>query len=384
MDISSLDRDRFLKKDPSQTDQTKGAAYAALNPRPKVADDARGKRGSPPASEEDQGAPNILTGTVIVSCFIQTSALPSRIEMQGNDLTFFDDTTEQDGQISGDTSRLIFTHGSAKHGEQITAGFIMEKRASTFSSYDNVLSWFSPSSGPDAHNFMFIGRNAFDGDHQDRNISSIHFAIDTDLDFHPADNNPLNGVWEVEYSENHIYKSRLIYVGHTQSLFPGAPFTGYSSVLIAGDGGLTGFGYTPAAGGLAVLLYVAHENYISLGADFIPDTDAAYDIGSASFQIKDLYLSGTIHGGGIAAGFYAGIIDSGGATGTLPAGWSVSALGTGDYQVTHNLGVPNTVVASGATPAMSLSSGNNTFEVQCTNLAGTPANGPVNFILKVL
>ena len=90
MDIQELGQDRFLRKDPNQSDQTKDPVYTAANPAPKRGDDSFRKQGRPKGSEEDDGAPNILTGTVIVSCFIQTSALPSRIELQGNDLTFFD------------------------------------------------------------------------------------------------------------------------------------------------------------------------------------------------------------------------------------------------------------------------------------------------------
>ncbi len=110
----------------------------------------------------DGGAPNIITGTVIVSCFIQTSALPSRIELQGNDLTFFDDTTMQNGQVIGDTSRMIFTHGSAKQGAVITSGFILEKRASGFNSYDNVLALYAVDD--ENQNILYIGRDGRAGD----------------------------------------------------------------------------------------------------------------------------------------------------------------------------------------------------------------------------
>ncbi len=300
MDISNLGEDRFLRKDPSQNDETKDAIYASLHPTPKRGNNDQRKIGRPKGNEEDAGAPNIITGTVITSCFIQTSALPSRIELQGNDLTFFDDTYAQDGKVIGDTSRLIFTHGSGKQGEVISSGFILEKRASVFNTYDNVLSLYSPPPEPGNHNYIFFGRNAYNGGQQDRNISSIHFAIDTDSTFHPEDNNPLNGVWEIEYSVDHQYKSRLIYVGNTQSLFPGAPFTGYSSLMIAGEGGITGLGYTPAAGGLAVVLYATSDTNLALGASMIPDTDAAYDIGSPSFQIRNIYVSGAIVGGSVA------------------------------------------------------------------------------------
>ncbi len=159
MDFQNLDNDRFLRKDPNQNDWTKGADYAAANPAPKRGDDQQRKVGRPKGSEEDGGAPNILTGTVIISCFIQTSALPSRIEMQGNDLTFFDDTVTQNGQVVGDTSRLIFTHGSGKVGEVINSGFIFEKRASRYSTYDNVLSLYALNSIAGNQNTLYIGRD---------------------------------------------------------------------------------------------------------------------------------------------------------------------------------------------------------------------------------
>lgn len=44
--------------------------------------------------------------------------------------------------------------------------------------------------------------------------------------------------------------------------------------------------------------YQNSGNQVALGLNMIPDTDNAYNIGSASFRIKDLYVGGTIHGGG--------------------------------------------------------------------------------------
>lgn len=160
MDLVQLTEDRFLKKSPSQSDQTKSVIYTAANPVPKKGDDGTAKSGQTNNSTEDAGAPNILTGTVIISCFIQTSALPSRIEMQGNDLTFFDDTFAQNGQTVGDTSRLIFTHGSAKKGEKITEGFIWEKRSSGFNTYDNVLALYGLPPRLGAQNSLYFGLDA--------------------------------------------------------------------------------------------------------------------------------------------------------------------------------------------------------------------------------
>jgi hypothetical protein len=241
MDTARLEIDRFLRKDPNQTDQTKGAAYAALNPAPKRGDDALRKIGRPKGSEEDDGAPNILTGTVIVSCFIQTSALPSRIEMEGNDLTFFDDTFAQGGRVIGDTSRLIFTHGSGKSGEVVEQGFILEKRASVYNTYDNVLSWYAVPAKPGAHNYMFIGRDARQENYSPY-VHSIHFAINNDTNFTtPTDNPLLNGIFEVEYFEDAVAVGRTLIMGRTGAISPDA--TGYSSIIIGGDGGVSALGY---------------------------------------------------------------------------------------------------------------------------------------------
>lgn len=175
-DFSTIDNDRFLRRDANQTDQTKDAVYVASNPAPKRGDDSLRKQGRPKGSEEDGGAPNVLTGTVITSCFIQTSALPSRVEMQGNDITFFDDTYSRGGKLIGDTSRLIFTHASGKEGEEIVSGFILQKRALIGVTYDNVLELFSPDNSPNT-NYIFIGRT---GTGAERNTSLIELTVNHD------------------------------------------------------------------------------------------------------------------------------------------------------------------------------------------------------------
>lgn len=190
-------QDRFLRKDPDQNDETKSAVYTAANPAPKRSDDSMRKAGRPSGNEEDSGAKNVLTGTVIVSCFIQTSALPSRIEMQGNDLTFFDDTVSKNGEIQGDTSRLIFTHASAKKGDVISSGFILQKRALIGDTYDNVLELFSPDNSPNS-NYIFLGRM---GTGEERNVRDI----DVNVNHVTATGNSegfTNGVFRVRVSRN--------------------------------------------------------------------------------------------------------------------------------------------------------------------------------------
>ncbi len=308
MDLKNLQQDRFLRKDANQSDQTKGGVYTAANPAPKRGDDQFRKLGRPKGSEEDDGAPNVLTGTVITSCFIQTSALPSRIELEGNDITFFDDTYAQDGRVIGDTSRIVFTNASGKSGGTITQGFIMEKRASVYNTYDNVLSWFAVPAAFGGHNYMFIGRSATLGD-PNLNVDAIVFNINRDTNV-PDPTSPLpdsegykaiNGMFKIEYSEDGVGGANYapFFAGNSKLLSPS--FSGFSSYMQAGAGGITGLAYRTATDPFApnILLYLKSPNEVTLGASLIPDANNAYDIGSSSFKIKDLYIAGTFAGGAI-------------------------------------------------------------------------------------
>ncbi len=270
MDIKDLGEDRFLRKDASQTDQTKSAIYTASNPAPKRGDDAFRKVGRPKGSEEDDGAPNILTGTVIVSCFIQTSALPSRIELQGNDLTFFDDTYEQNGKVIGDTSRLIFTHGSAKQGEIITQGFIFEKRASTFSTYDNVLALYALRAKPGRKNIFYIGRDGL-GSTLQLNYMEITVNHDPNADVDALANGmfAIGGAFDGQFALNPNFRV-------VQNTLIGLSGEGYSVTLGGTNGGLIGI-----------------ESVI------IPNVPSTYDIGSPSAPFRNIYANSIGLPGGV-------------------------------------------------------------------------------------
>jgi hypothetical protein len=238
MKIPDLKLDRFLGKQASQSDNTKDAVYAGANQVPKVKDNTyrkigQGNRGN----EEDDGAPNVLTGTVITSCFIQTSALPSRIEMEGNNLTFYDDTYMKGGRVLGDTSLFIFTH-DLNSGE----GFIMEKRASIYETYDNILSWYATPAKDGMRNNMFIGRNgSLELFEETSHLSHISFHVNYDSGLISSDWRN-NGVFNVSYSEDSVLASTrvLIAAGRSSELFQEPSLTG-SSVFISGfDGGFIG------------------------------------------------------------------------------------------------------------------------------------------------
>jgi len=261
MNEKVLNLDRFLGKDPKQNDGTKDPVYTSVNPVPKRGSDDLKKIGRPKGSEEDDGAPNILTGTVIISCFIQTSALPSRIEMQGNDITFFDDTYELGGTVIGDTSRLIFTHGSAKFGEVIEQGFIFEKRASVHDTYDNVLSLYALAPKPEKMNYMYFG---VDGDGSDYETNYILFNINRSTGTVSQD--LANGGFLVTSSVDGV-SAGDIHLGVINNSILGVSGSGFS-VLLAGVG--TGI--------------------IAIASDIVPYA-AGLDIGSPSAKMGTFYGS---------------------------------------------------------------------------------------------
>lgn len=296
-ELVKIDADRFLRKDPNQSDQTKGAAYAAMNPAQKRGDDSKRKAGQTKGSEEDDGAPNILTGTVIVSCFIQTSALPSRIELEGNDITFFDDTYSEGGVVVGDTSRLVFTHGSGKRGEIITQGFIMEKRASIRETYDNVLSWYATPARTGYHNNMFIGRNGSPdpliGDDEGRHVNSLFFGIDRDTTALPSYPFALNGTWGVEYSEDgeFPFSTARPFAGGASDGVLGVPGqTGFSALMSAGEGGGLYWMYQNTSDKRQWDVLLAADNTgVFFNISMIPAVASTYDIGSVAVPVRAIY-----------------------------------------------------------------------------------------------
>lgn len=314
-DFQALGTNRFLTKTPDQTDQTKGAVYTAINPAPKVGDVSRGKIGQTSQSQEDGSAPNVLTGTVITSCFIQTSALPSRAELSGNDLTLFDDTYSQNGQLIGDASRIVFTHGSAKDGDTITSGFILQKRASVDNTYDNVLELFALNNDPNL-NFIFIGRM---GDGEERNLALLELTVKHRSAL-ATDRGLINGVMRLRATrddEDPDVDNAGVTVADSGALVTNAVGVTVRVVGQGAQGGVTishiaNIGDDPrlpglsasgeATAGIAVL-----DGEVDFYGPFLPTEDASFDIGSASFRVKDIYVSGTIHGGGGAGTIVASL-----------------------------------------------------------------------------
>jgi hypothetical protein len=293
MNISDLNLNRNLQKNTVQSDSTKGAEYAGINPPHSVQTDQVSKYGQ--ENGENEESRGVLTGTVITSCFIQTTALPSRVEMEGNNVTFYDDTETRNGIVTGDTSRLVFTHDLNSD-----EGFIVEKRASIYDTYDNVISWYATDAKKGRHNYMFLGRNGNASDSQ-RHVSAVIFNVDQDTSLpspSPGDSASesfINGVFQVEFSQDTEYAqgNTLISLGASKTLFPGR--NGFSGFIAAGDGGLAGLGYRVLSGGnyvTDVVFYVdSATGSITTERDILPLTTATYDLGSPSQKFGTFYGS---------------------------------------------------------------------------------------------
>lgn len=262
MNFAGLDLDRFLRKDANQGSETKDAVYSAVNPAPKRGNDSMRKVGRPKGGEEDNGAPNLLTGTVITSCFIQTSALPSRVEIEGNDITFFDDTYARTGKVIGDTSRIVFTHGSGREGGVVKQGFIWEKRASVHDTYDNVLSLYAMPPKQGKMNYMYFGRDGR-GDNAETNY--ILFVINHST--RPVTQDVANGGFIVSTAIDGVRTDNIhIACVHNDILPP-----------ISGEG-------------FSVLLTGSGTGVIAIASDIIP-FGAGLDIGSPTSKMGTFYGS---------------------------------------------------------------------------------------------
>jgi hypothetical protein len=88
---------------------------------------------------------------------------------------------------------------------------------------------------------------------------------------------------------------------------------------------------------------------------------------------------------------YSGSVNSNGTAGNLPTGWTSTKLGTGDYQVTHNLGTTAYNFAAisngGVFRTMAIyGKATNTFELASLNVGSSPSliDSAFDFILMLV
>lgn len=239
-------------------------------------------------ANENDDAQNVLTGTVISSCFIRTSDRPSRVEISGNDMRLYDDSVGGTGSINGDSSGISFLRS-----DELPGGFVIRERKGKSSNLDNVMELFFNANTPGGHNFIFLGRDGIPTPGS-INLDSMSIAIHQRT-AEPAGTN--NGYFAIQtYFDNDILTptNNLFIVDSRQIGFAGPGTVG----IIMGSGdGFGGIGYQ-ALGTLNVNVgFYQDAVSLKMGMTILPDADNTYDIGSSSKKIKDLHVGGRLNVG---------------------------------------------------------------------------------------
>jgi len=147
-ELKTLNFNRFLGKyDQEQgTQSTPAMSYMVFN--------KQGKNFYQSGNYDEKDARQIITGTVITNCFIQTSALPNRVELSGNDARFYDDSTGGTGSITGDSASIKFIRA-----DQGTGTFVIQKRHGINDDRENVFEMYYDAAAAGSQlNYIFIGR----------------------------------------------------------------------------------------------------------------------------------------------------------------------------------------------------------------------------------
>lgn len=287
-------------------------------------------------AKENNDARNIMTGTVIVSCFIKTSNLANRVELSGNDMRLYDDSKGSGGTITGDTSTISFIRADEEPGT-----FVIQKRHGKDNDLDNVMEMFYSDSPTARYNYFYLGRR---GDDSSYYTNYIELTAD-----HQAtkSNNTANGQVGLNMTKDGVsYVNSRISLIHTDAL--SSPVGEGVRAFISGEGTYGGVQQT-YFNGAGVL-----QSYIILDKDGIQYSQA-------------------------------GRVSAAGVAGTkFPPNWTVTHNGTGDYIITHNLGHSNYAVI--ATPIDNLSCtpcavaiGNTTFKIVIVDITGNPADVAFSF-----
>jgi hypothetical protein len=98
----------------------------------------------------EKEANQVQTATVITDCIIKTSPFPARVEIAGNDINLFQDTTGGASPVVGDTASLNW-----KRADDNSKAFVMVSRASVNNDLDNVWSFYATPPSTGHYNYMF-------------------------------------------------------------------------------------------------------------------------------------------------------------------------------------------------------------------------------------
>lgn len=302
--------------------------------------------GNPDTNDSRQ----IQTGTVIQSCFWRSTSEPARVEIWSNDITLYDASVGGGGTIGGNTAALIFARADLQPGT-----FLIQKRHGKTNDLQNVFEMFyEDAASGGQNNYVFIGRDGIGANVQNytdfvvlhgvadvrAEINRVHNyisrpTIDT-LDVNKVDNTK-EGVQTyiagegkdgatimgflvelLTFSDSPSFQvgdtitgnvtgaTALItfkidannyYANHTSYGVDFDPATD-NACTTDGTGGGSGTGNLSAdVFGTLALITIDDNLIITTSNHILPDTDNAYDIGSASKKIKDLHVGGRLNVG---------------------------------------------------------------------------------------
>lgn len=266
----------------------------------------------------EKEANQIVTGTIIVDCPYKSSSLPARVEISGNDINIYEDTTGGGGTIAGNTATLSFyrTDDNTKY-------FRFQKRAGKDNDLDNVLELFASPPAANAYNYIFIGN---DGIFSNPGVNTV--SIFGNIKTAEAASVG-NGKIQIGLSKNGGNNNPNIILSDARATYGNNSVDGVTAILSGDRDGLSGIGWRINPLQVDVGIYIGKYNLISgatvatptlfLSHDLIPDNTVSYNIGSAGAKIKDIYcgsvtpsngITTTITVGGTNYNFVKGILTS--------------------------------------------------------------------------
>ncbi len=211
------------------------------------------------------------------------------LNIVGNDIYLYDDSTGGGGSISGNTASIIFIRTDDE-----SQYFTIQKRAGVDFDKDNVLEVFSSTPVSGRHNFIFIGRDGLTNTTTNKNVGAV--VINANIISTEAAGNG-NGMFQVSVSTDGAVPT-LPHINVFDSRNFGSTFTGVSS-LINGSGtkSFVGLSYN----GFAYLYYATAMSGIFplagsySGTHFYPDVTASYDLGDSATPLRwrTIYLVNT-------------------------------------------------------------------------------------------
>ena len=229
----------------------------------------------------------------ITGSTIRTATSGARAQLTGgNDIELYDDTTGGGGSITGNVAEInmIRTDDATKY-------FTLRKRAGKDNDSDNILELFPSTQASSRFNAMFLGR---DGIGNNNNIGSTTITINKDSTLSYG---ALNGNFTIEVALNGtlathgsflVQDARIIYANATKSGV---------CVVCAGSGtdGISGLGwFNGTATGVG---FWQDSTKLNIGLSMLPDTNNAYDIGSAIFKINNVYTTNILIYGDFSVAF---------------------------------------------------------------------------------